>query len=163
MRLTVASDHAAVELRQAVVSHLRAQGHTVEERGPSSGASADYPDLAGAVGCQVASGEVERGVLICGTGIGMSIAANKVPGVRAALVHDLTTASLAAQHNDANVLCLGGRLLASPLALACVDAWLTTPFEARHQRRLDGISAIERQVQRGLDPQVTPTPSSHPA
>ncbi len=163
MRLAVASDHAAIELRQAVVSHLRAHGHTVEERGPDAGTSADYPDLAGAVGCEVASGEVDRGVLICGTGIGMSIAANKVPGIRAALVHDLTTAALAAEHNDANVLCLGGRLLAAPLALACVDMWLHTPFEARHQRRLDGISAIERQVQRGLDPEGSPEPSSHPA
>ena len=103
----------------------------------------DYPDQAGTVAEAVGAGEAELGLLVCGTGIGMSIAANKVAGIRAALVHDPITASLAAQHNNANVLCLGGRLMAKEYAISLVDAWLETPFEARHQHRLDKIATLE--------------------
>lgn len=142
-RLVVGSDHAAVQLRCAIVAHLRALGHEVAEIGPSSGQRVDYPDQAAAVGRAVAGGDADLGVLVCGTGVGVCIAANKVRGVRAALVHDPVTARLAAMHNAANVLCLGGRLLATEYALGLVDEWLATPFEARHQPRLDKISALE--------------------
>ena len=142
-RIHVGSDHAAVGLRIEVVAHLRGLGHAVTEIGPAEGERCDYPDHAATVGRAVNDGTSDLGVLVCGTGIGVSIAANKIPGVRAALVHDLTTAKLAAQHNNANVLCIGGRLLAPQLALELVDAWLETPFEARHQHRLDKITALE--------------------
>jgi ribose 5-phosphate isomerase B len=133
-----------VSLRLDVVTRLRALGHTVTEIGPAEGERCDYPDHAATVGRAVSAGTSDLGVLVCGTGIGVSIAANKIPGVRAALVHDVTTAKFAAQHNNANVLCLGGRLLAPQLALELVDAWLATPFETRHQHRLDKITALER-------------------
>lgn len=142
-RIHVGSDHAAVGLRQAVVAHLRTLGHEVSEVGPAEGERCDYPDHAATVARAVSDGTSSLGVLVCGTGIGVSIAANKVPGVRAALVHDVTTATLAAEHNNANVLCLGGRLLATQLALELVEAWLDTPFETRHQHRLDKITALE--------------------
>jgi ribose 5-phosphate isomerase B len=141
----IGSDHAAVELRQTLASHLMGIGYQVEECGPSGGERTDYPDQAEQVAKAVASGDASFGVLLCGTGIGMSIAANKVVGVRAALVHDLTTAKLAAMHNNANILCLGGRLLAPEFAIELLDAWLEAPFEIRHQGRLDKISSIERE------------------
>ena len=146
-RFCIGSDHAAIELRRTICTHLRQHGHDVTEVGPSEGQSSDYPEQAGAVAWAVARGEAERGVLVCGTGIGMSIAANKVPGIRAALVHDTVTAELAAMHNKANVLCIGGRLFAPQYALKLVDAWLETEFEERHQPRLDKITALEGQTQ----------------
>ena len=149
LRFHVGSDHAAVGLRLAIVAHLRALGHEVSEIGPAEGERCDYPDHAATVGRAVAAQHSDLGVLVCGTGIGVSIAANKIPGVRAALVHDLTTASLAAQHNNANVLCIGGRLLAEQLAIELVDAWLDTPFETRHQHRLDKIAALEQPNDQG--------------
>ncbi len=142
-RLVVGSDHAAVSLRQAIAAHLRQRGLEATEIGPAPGERCDYPDHASTVARAVAAGEYDRGLLVCGTGIGMSIAANKVAGIRAALVHDPFTAQMAAMHNDANVLCLGGRLLAESYALDLVDAWLDTEFEVRHQARLDKISALE--------------------
>jgi ribose 5-phosphate isomerase B len=143
MHFHVGSDHAGVSMRRTVVNHLRSLGHDVAEVGPSDGEKSDYPDLARTVSETVAR-KGGLGVLICGTGIGVSIAANKVAGVRAALVHDPVTARLAREHNDANVLCLGARLLAEPYAVALVDAWLGASFEARHQGRLDKIAALER-------------------
>ncbi|MCB9730413.1 MAG: ribose 5-phosphate isomerase B [Deltaproteobacteria bacterium] len=143
MRIWVGSDHAAIALRQAIVRHLRSGGHSVDEVGPQAGERSDYPDAAEAVARAVAEGRADRGVLVCGTGIGVSIAANKVPGIRAALVHDPVTARLAAEHNDAQVLCMGGRLLALEYAVDLVDVWLQTAFEARHQARLDKITALE--------------------
>lgn len=149
MRFHVGSDHAGVSLRGAVVAHLRGLGHEVDEVGPNGGERADYPDPAATVARAVASARsngglpTALGVLICGTGIGVSIAANKIVGIRAALVHDPVTATLAAEHNAANVLCLGARLLAEPYALTLVDAWLGATFEARHQPRIDKISALE--------------------
>ena len=148
MRFLVGSDHAGTTMRGVVAAHLVARGHTVDEIGPEPGERADYPDPAAVVArAVVADGEAgkgTRGVLVCGTGIGVSIAANKVHGVRAALVHDLVTARLAAQHNAANVLCLGGRLLAPEYACMCVDAWLDAAFEERHQVRIDKIGRIEK-------------------
>ena len=143
MRIAVGSDHAAVGMRQALVAHLEDRGHTVHEAGPEEGQRVDYPDLAAQVAYKVARSEVDLGVLLCGTGIGMSMAANKVRGVRAALVHDHFTARMAAQHNRANVLCLGARLMAVPYGIQLVDEWLETPFEARHEARLNKLHAIE--------------------
>lgn len=145
MRLAIASDHAAVALRQQLAETLRSWGHEVTDLGCDEGARVDYPDYAAAACQRVIDGQVDRAVLVCGTGIGMSIAANKFAGIRAALVHDVTTAALAAQHNDANVLCLGGRVLGPVTCEQCLEAWLKTAFEARHQHRLDKVSALEGQ------------------
>lgn len=156
MRLLVGSDHAGIGMRGAIAAHLAARGHAVEEIGPAAGERSDYPDAAAVVAREVARGEA-RGVLVCGTGIGMSIAANKIVGVRAALVHDPVTARLAAEHNAANVLCLGARLIAEAYALTLVDAWLEAAFEARHQLRIDKIHALEAGAD-GRDDDRGPTP-----
>ena len=142
MRIAIASDHAAVSLRQQLTSDLRAAGYEVEDLGCAAGERVDYPDYAALVARRVQRGGAARGILICGTGIGMSLAANRFAGIRAALVHDVTTATLAAAHNNANVLCLGGRVLGPLVVAECVQAWLTTPFEERHQPRLDKIEAL---------------------
>lgn len=144
MRIGLGADHAGYALKAVLADHLAARGHAVVDYGTRDPAvSVDYPDFAEAVGRAVVAGEVDLGVLVCGTGIGMSIAANKVRGVRAALVHDVTTARLAREHNDANVLALGGRLLGTTLATECVEAFLGARFEDRHRRRLDRIAALE--------------------
>ncbi len=145
MRIGLGADHAGCALKAALAVHLAERGHEVVDFGASTHAvSVDYPDYARAVAQAVADRDVALGVLVCGTGIGMSIAANKVPGVRAALVHDVTTARLAHQHNDANVLCLGARVTGPAVAEDCLDAFLAGAFEERHQRRLDKITAIEK-------------------
>ncbi len=143
MKLALGSDHGGVGLKDVLVVALQAAGHEVADLGTHGPASVDYPDVAKRVCDQVVAGTAERGILVCGTGIGISIAANKVAGIRAALVHCVTTARLAAEHNDANVLCLGGRLLAPELALEIANCWLGTSFESRHQHRLDKITALE--------------------
>jgi RpiB/LacA/LacB family sugar-phosphate isomerase len=145
MRIAVGSDHAGFALKATVADHLTDAGHQVVDLGTDSpDVSVDYPEFGLAVGRAVADGSVERGVCVCGTGIGISIAANKVVGVRAALVHDTTTASLARRHNDANVLCLGGRTTGTLEALDAVDTFVATAFEGgRHQPRLDEIAAYE--------------------
>lgn len=143
LSIAIASDHAAVAARLELSAVLSAAGHRVLDLGCAAGERVDYPDYAAAVAAEVAAGRVDAGLLICGTGIGMSIAANKIAGIRAALVHDVTTAKLAAQHNRANVLCLGARVLGPTTLAECALAWLSTPFEARHQHRLDKISALE--------------------
>jgi len=143
-RFLVASDHAGVAAKKIVVDELRASGIDVRDLGPEDTTSVDYPDYAEAVARGVAAGDAERGVLLCGTGIGMSIAANKVDGIRAALVHDVTGAVLSREHNDANVLVLGGGVLGERLIRDIVRTWINTRFEGgRHQRRLDKIGAIE--------------------
>lgn len=127
------------------MDELRACGVEVEDLGPEGTSSVDYPDYAEAVARRVASGEAARGVLLCGSGIGMSIAANKVPGIRAALVHDATGAALSRQHNDANVLVLGGGMLGERLIREIVRVWVRSDFEGgRHAQRLDKIARIER-------------------
>ncbi len=143
MRIAIGSDHGGFGLKQVLAGLLRDGGHEVVDLGTDSTASVDYPLFAERVAREVAEKRCPRGVLVCGTGIGVSIAANKVPGIRAALVHDETTARLAAQHNDANVLCLGGRLLAPEMAWELLRIWMSTPFEVRHQRRLDLITGLE--------------------
>ena len=145
MRIAIGADHAGHSLKEEVAYFLREQGHQVVDMGTHGTGSCDYPDYARAVAQAVAAGEVERGILICGTGIGMSIAANKIAGVRAALCYNTFAARLSRTDNDANVLCLGGRVLGVDLALDIVRTWLETDFAGgRHQRRVDKIAALER-------------------
>jgi ribose 5-phosphate isomerase B len=145
MRIAVGSDHAGFDLKMVVAKHLIDAGHEVIDLGTDSpDVSVDYPTFGAAVGNAVASGTAERGVCVCGTGIGIGMAANKVSGVRAALVHDVTTAQLARQHNDANVVCLGGRTTGVLEALDAVDTFFTIAFEGgRHQRRVDELTALD--------------------
>lgn len=144
-RIAVGADHAGYSLKAFLSSHLRGRGHEVLDFGTDSPAvPVDYPVIAQAVARAVASGQADMGILVCGTGLGMAIAANKVRGIRAAVVHDVTTARLAKAHNDANVLALGGRLIAPELAREVVEAYLDETFEPRHQPRLDQIADIER-------------------
>lgn len=138
--IAVASDHAAFDLKQHLIKFLLKQGHDVTDLGPRNRKSIHYPCQGQKLAKAVASGEVPLGILLCGTGIGMSIAANRVKGVRAALVHDGFTARMAKAHNNANVLVLGGRLLGTALAEDIVATWIETEFEGgRHQDRLDMI------------------------
>jgi ribose 5-phosphate isomerase B len=144
MRVALGADHAGVDLKDRLRRVLEAQGHEVLDCGTQGPASTDYPDFALAVGRAVAGGEADRGVLACGTGIGMAMAANKVPGVRAANCNDLFMAGLARRHNDANVLTVGSRVVAGEHAEAIVRAFLDTAFDAgRHQQRLDKIAALD--------------------
>lgn len=143
MKLAIASDHAGVALKAALIQHLTPL-HALDDLGPHDTTSVDYPDFALALALKVQSGEVERGILICGTGIGMSIAANKVAGVRAAVVHDTFSAKACVEHNNLNVLCLGARVVGEGLALELCHVWLNAHFAGgRHQRRLDKIAALE--------------------
>ena len=145
MRVALGADHAGVHLKDAVRSLLESRGIEVQDAGTTDETSVDYPDYAARVGHSVAGGEVDRGILVCGTGLGMAIAANKVVGVRAAPVVDLESAKLSREHNDVNVLALGARLTAPDTALQIVATFLDTPFAGgRHQRRLDKIAALER-------------------
>lgn len=142
--LAIGNDHAGFELKQIIKKHLIDRGFEVLDFGCHNGDSVDYPDFAWNVSEEVTSGRARFGILICGTGIGISIAANKVPGVRAALCHDRFTAQQARAHNDANILCLGGRILPADEACHMVDIFLETDFEnGRHQLRINKISAIE--------------------
>ena len=134
----IGCDHAAVELKEKIKTLLQDRGIQVEDVGTSGPASVDYPDYGKRVASQVAEGKFQRGILLCGTGLGMSMVANRFPGVRAALCHDLFGAIMSRRHNDANVLVLGGRVTGDVLAAEIVNAWLETPFEGgRHQKRLD--------------------------
>ena len=141
----IASDHAGVELKTEVSEFIRSQGHELRDLGPQDTNSVDYPDYAHALARSIEAGEARMGVLICGTGIGMSLAANRHPGVRAALCHDAFTAEMARRHNDANVLCLGARVIGAGVALQMVGIFLATAFEGdRHQRRVDLIEIKSR-------------------
>jgi ribose 5-phosphate isomerase B len=146
MKIAIGSDHRGYEAKRRLVSALEAVGHSVTDLGANTGESCDYPDFAYAVGKRVATGEADRGILVCGTSIGMCIAANKVRGVRAASCQDLVTAEMSRRHNDANVLCLSADLLGADLMDHMVRTWLDTPFEAgRHARRVQKITEIEAQ------------------
>jgi ribose 5-phosphate isomerase B len=150
MRIAIGADHAGLPLKKELVEFLQDGGHQVDDLGTTGSESVDYPDFGAAVGRAVANGDSELGVCVCGTGIGISIAANKVDGVRAAVVHDVTSARLAKQHNDANVVCMGARLVGSEVAREALHAFLDTRWEAgRHQRRVDKIAALERDPQDG--------------
>lgn len=143
--IVIGSDHGGLSLKSALTSYLQRRGCTVSDAGTDNEASVDYPDFGLKVAEMVAAGMAELGVLVCGTGIGMSIAANKVPGIRAALVTDVFMARMAKEHNNANVLVLGGRVLDEQKACDLVGAWLDATFEGgRHQGRLDKITAIEK-------------------
>ncbi len=145
-KLFTGSDHAGFDLRQRLVAHLRQRGHEVEDLGPLSAESTDYPDWAAAVGRAVRGQPGAAGVLVCGSGLGVCIAANKIHGVRAALAWNVESARLSRAHNDANVLCVGARMVAEADALAIVDAWLETPFAGgRHELRVAKIAALEAQ------------------
>ena len=146
MRIALGADHAGVALKDRIKRALGDRGVVYEDLGTDSDERVDYPDYARRVAEGVASGAFDRGILFCGSGIGMAIAANKISGVRAAPVSDVDTARLSREHNDANVLTLAGRTLAADTALAIVDAFLTTAFAGgRHQRRLDKIASMERE------------------
>lgn len=147
--MVIASDHGGLELKDAIYKCLESRGLSVRDFGTDNGDSVDYPDFGEKVARAVSSGEAERGILICGTGIGMSIVANKFPGVRAALVNDPFTARMAKEHNNANVLVMGGRVITPEIACHLVEIWLDSEFEGdRHQRRLDKISRIEDEVRK---------------
>lgn len=144
MRIAIGNDHTAVELKNHVTEFVKKMGHEVVNFGTDSSESADYAIYALKVAQAVTSGEVDRGIVICGTGIGISIAANKVKGIRCALCSEPCSAKLTRQHNDANVLAMGARMVGPVLAESIVEAYLTTEFEGgRHQRRIDQISKIE--------------------
>jgi len=145
-RIAIGSDHAGFSVKETIRKYLEGAGYAVSDFGTSSEESVDYPDYGKAIGERVVSKQADLGIAVCGTGIGISIAANKVPGVRAALAHDVNTARLAREHNDANVLALGGRVVTGETALEMVQVFLTTAYlGGRHQRRLDKIAAIEKQ------------------
>lgn len=144
MKIAIGVDHGGFELKKPVLKVLRDLGHEVEDFGCSSPDSVDYPDFAEKVARGVSEGLFERGILICGTGIGMSMAANKFPNVRAALCHNLFTARLSREHNDANILAMGERAIGMGIALEMVKVWLETEFEGgRHARRVDKINALD--------------------
>ncbi len=144
MKLAIGSDHAGFILKEKIKAQLLSDGHELVDLGCHSTDSADYPDYGYAVSHAVARGECEKGILVCSTGIGMSMAANKVAGIRAALCHDLFTAEMSRKHNDANVLALGAKCVGEKLGVEIAETWLATPFEGgRHQRRVDKIMAGE--------------------
>jgi len=144
MKIAIGSDHRGFEVKRRIVALLNQLGHEVLDVGPEGRDSVDYPDYALQVGSAVSEGRVERGILICGTGIGMCIAANKVKGVRAAPCHDSITAEMSRRHNDANVLCLSADLLSEELMERMVRIWLETAFEGgRHARRVEKIVRFE--------------------
>ena len=144
MKIALGADHAAYEFKNSVKAYLESLGHEVEDFGTFSSESVDYADYGIAVGEAVASGRCERGVVCCGSGIGISIACNKVRGIRCALCLDAQMAELSRRHNDANVLAMGARLISFEQGREILDVWLSTPFEAgRHQRRIDKISLYE--------------------
>lgn len=143
MRIAVGSDHAGFHLKEALADHLRQRGHTVVDCGTHSTERVDYPDFGAAVGRAVAGGEADAGVCVCGSGIGIAMAANKIPGVRAATVHDVTSARLSREHNDANVVCFGERLIGPEVARDALDAWLDARFEGgRHAARVAKLDAL---------------------
>ncbi len=145
MRIALGMDHRGVKAGQILIKHLSEAGHEAVVLGPCSGEPSDYPDVSWLGGQAVATGDCQRGILICGTGIGASIAANKIAGIRAALVHDEAAAESSRRHNDANVLCLAGDALSDEQVRRITDAWLAGPFDGgRHERRVRKIGAIER-------------------
>ena len=140
-RIVIASDHAAVEMKAMLVAHLAAAGHEVIDLGPGGIDSVDYPDYGYKIAEEVASGRAEFGVALCGSGVGVSISVNRHPACRCALVSEPLTARLAREHNDANVIAMGARLIGPEMAKACLDVFLSTPFGGgRHQRRVDKLS-----------------------
>ena len=145
MKISIGCDHGAFDLKNAVVAHLQAKGYEVCDFGCYTKDSCDYPDFAAAAAKAVASGECEKGIVLCTTGIGISIAANKVKGIRCALLSDVVSARMTREHNDTNMMAMGAGIVGQIQALEIVDTWLGTEFsgEAKHQRRIDKVMALE--------------------
>ena len=142
--IALACDHGALALKEAIKAHLEEKGLSYKDFGTNSTESCDYPDFAGPAAQAVASGECEKGIVCCTTGIGVSIVANKVPGIRCALLHDHMSARLTRQHNDANMMALGAAITSPMMAMELIDIFLSTEFQGgRHQRRVDKITALE--------------------
>ena len=145
MKIALGSDHGGIELKRVIIKHLENKGIEMKDFGTYTEESCDYPDFALKVAEEVAAKNYDFGILICGTGIGISISANKVPGIRAALCHDTFSAHATREHNDANILAMGGRIVGPGLALDIVDAFLNAKFEGgRHERRVNKITEIEK-------------------
>ena len=146
MKVAIGCDHGALDLKNAVVKHLQDKGYEVQDFGTYTADSCDYPDFAAAAAKAVASGACEKGIVLCTTGIGVSIAANKVKGIRCALLSDVLSARMTRLHNDTNMMALGAGIVGGNLALEIVDTWLGTAFsgEARHQRRIDKVMELEK-------------------
>ena len=143
-KIIIGSDHAAFQMKETIKSFLHENGFKVSDQGPESTDSVDYPDFGVKVAALVASEKYERGILMCGTGLGMSMVANRFPHVRAALCGDVFSAAMSRQHNDSNILVMGGRMIGDVLALEIVKVWLETPFEGgRHQQRIDKFDQID--------------------
>lgn len=145
MKIAIACDHGALELKNTVKTHLEKQGHQVTDFGTHTLESCDYPDFAGAAAKAVAAGECERGIVLCTTGIGVSVTANKVKGIRCALLSDVMSARMTREHNDTNMMAIGAGVVGTMLALEIVDTWIGTEFshQERHQRRIDKLMAYE--------------------
>lgn len=144
MKIALGCDHAAYELKEAIKEKLTAEGHEVLDMGCDSTESVDYPKYGHAVGRAVAAGDAERGIAVCGSGIGISIACNKVPGVRAALCTSVEMAEMCRRHNNANVVCMGARMISQELAFDIIDKWMVTEFEGgKHERRINEIEDLD--------------------
>ena len=154
MRVAIGADHGGFELKVSIDEYLRKAGHTPVDVGTHNSDPVDYPDLAREVAKAVLAGEAERGIMICGSGVGASIASNKFPGIRAATCHDTYSAHQSREHNDANVLCMGARVIGPALAEDIVKTWMSSEFsgEPRHRKRLDKIVAIEKEFSSGNPP-----------
>ena len=146
MKIAIGCDHGALNLKNKMVSHLEAKGFVVKDFGTYTNASCDYPEFAAAAAKAVASGECEKGIVLCTTGIGVSISANKVDGIRCALLSDVWSAKMTRLHNDTNMMALGAGVVGENLALEIADTWLSTEFsgDERHQRRIDKVMALEK-------------------
>lgn len=146
MKIAIGCDHGALDLKNVLISHLEKQGHTVRDFGTHTLDSCDYPDFAVPAAQAVAGGDCDKGIVLCTTGIGVSIAANKVKGIRCALLSDVMSARLTREHNDTNMMAIGAGVVGQMLALEIVDTWLGTEFShnERHQRRIDKVMAIEK-------------------
>ena len=146
MKIAVGCDHGALELKNVLVDYLQNKGYEVQDFGTHTLDSCDYPDFAAAAARAVAGGQCEKGIVLCTTGIGVSITANKIKGIRCALLSDVTSARMTREHNDTNMMALGAGIVEQALALQIVDTWLTTEFShgERHQRRIDKITALEK-------------------
>lgn len=143
MKIAIGSDHAAYELKEAIKEKMIAEGHDILDMGCDSTESVDYPKYGHAVGRAVAAGDAERGIAVCGSGIGISIACNKVPGIRAALCTSVEMAEMCRRHNNANVICMGARMIPQQLAFDMIDTWMNTEFEGgKHERRINELDDI---------------------
>ena len=146
-KIAIASDHGGFDLKETVIAHLLSDGWEIDDLGPNNEDSVDYPDYGIKLAEIIANKKVERGIVICGTGVGMSIVVNRFPGIRGTLCSDIYTAKMSREHNDSNILIMGGRVIGMGLASEIVDTWLNTAFEGgRHQRRLDKINEIDANI-----------------